>query len=106
MALLEAPLVSQAHVQESAWVSQHLIPQSPIPDSRISCHPQAGNPPSLGPDLMLQSLFVAVFTVCGIVMGLGPGTRFSPAQPWNFLFLLMECLGFLCFLLSRETIGS
>lgn len=26
---------------------------------------------------MLQSLFVAVFTVCGIVMGLGPGTPFS-----------------------------
>lgn len=104
--LLEAPLISQAHVQESAWVSWHLIPQSSIPDSRISCHPQPGNPPASGPDLMLQSLFVAVFTVCGTVMGLGPGTPFSSAQPWNFLFLLLECLGFLCFLLSHETIGS
>lgn len=55
---------------------------------------------------MLQSLSVAVFIVCRIVMGLGPGTPFSPPQPWNFLFLLMECLGFLCFLLSHETIES
>lgn len=54
---------------------------------------------------MLQSLFVAVFTVCRIVVVLGPDIPFScPAL--EFSFLLMECLGFLCFLLSHKTIGS
>lgn len=46
-----------------------------------------------------------MFTVCGIVVGLGLTPLLLPSLG-IFSFLLMECLGFLCFLLSHKTIGS